>query len=58
MLQYRKLKPKRYIDLKCFNQARIPGPVFFVQAETEQKAHMLNQTHITRNDEVGKVLRK
>lgn len=31
MLQYRKLKPKRYIDLKCFNQARIPGPVFFVQ---------------------------
>jgi len=31
MLQYRKLKPKWYINLKCFNQARIPGPDFFVQ---------------------------
>jgi len=62
MLQYRKLKPKWYINLKCFNQARIPGPVFIVQSyclrnklNWTKKPECLNQTHITRNDEVGKV---
>ena len=65
MLQYRKLKPKWYINLKCFNQARIPGPNFFVQLhclknklKLNKKPQRLNQTHITRNDEVGKVTRK
>ena len=45
-----------------YNQARIPGPDFFVQLhclknklKLNKKPKCLNQTHITRNDEVGKV---
>jgi len=46
MLQYRKLKPKWYINLKCFNQARITGPFFMFNhiawetGWTEQKVQM------------------